>query len=151
MCDSDYINSYRIQIQRIRDRKRTLREPLFATSVKLALLQFGGPVGLKIPTIPKMKSIFRNFSQKKKKNEIKKGEIAILTLFFLPKSLAFGPEDIEAVVIEFETMANTVRFGLKNTQREIFKNPKFSDEREREFYFILFFLLERERKILMNG
>ena len=148
MCDSDYINSYRIQIQRIRDRKRTLREPLFATSVKLALLQFGGPVGLKIPTIPKMKSIFRNFSQK---NEIKKGEIAILTLFFLPKSLAFGPEDIEAVVIEFETMANTVRFGLKNTQREIFKNPKFSDEREREFYFILFFLLERERKIVMNG
>lgn len=141
MCDSDYINSYRIQIQRIRDRKRTLREPLFATSVKLALLQFGGPVGLKIPTIPKMKSIFRNFSQK---NEIKKGEIAILTLFFLPKSLAFGPEDIEAVVIEFETMANTVRFGLKNTQREIFKNPKFTDERERVLFYFIFFLLERE-------
>ena len=141
MRDSDYINSYRIQIQRIRDRKRTLREPLFATSVKLALLQFGGPVGLKIPTIPKMKSIFRNFSQK---NEIKKGEIAILTLFFLPKSLAFGPEDIEAVVIEFETMANTVRFGLKNTQREIFKNPKFTDERERVLFYFIFFLLERE-------
>ena len=145
MCDSDYINSYRIQIQRIRDRKRTLREPLFATSVKLALLQFGGPVGLKIPTIPKIKSIFPQ-KKKKKKNEIKKGEIAILTLFFLPKSLAFGPEDIEAVVIEFETMANTVRFGLKNTQREIFKNPKFSDERERESFILLLFFFVRERE-----
>ena len=69
MCDSDYINIYRIQIQRIRDRKRTLREPLFATSVKLALLQFGGPVGLKIPTIPKIKSIFPPKKKKKKRNQ----------------------------------------------------------------------------------
>ena len=73
MCDSDYINSYRIQIQRIRDRKRTLREPLFATSVKLALLQFGGPVGLKIPTIPKIKSIFP--PKKKKKTKSKKEKL----------------------------------------------------------------------------
>ena len=36
-------------VYRIRDRRRTLRKPLLATSIKLALLQFGGPVGLKIP------------------------------------------------------------------------------------------------------
>ena len=73
-----------------------------------------------------MKSIFPHKKKKKKKKKTRnqrKGEIAILTLFFLPKSLVFGPEDIEAVVIEFETMADTVRFGFeKHTERD-FQKP----------------------------
>jgi hypothetical protein len=53
-------------------------------------------------------SIKREICRKKKK----KGN-EILTLFFLPKSLALGPEEIEAVVIDSEIMAETVGFGFE--------------------------------------